>query len=85
MQNNNKEELTAREKEVLNSMGCGGTREYIAGLLNIEKTTVDKHIEAIYRKYDVHERSEAILFGLYYNDLDLNNLIKFRSTENKIK
>lgn len=75
--------LTIREKEVLNGLGEGGTRRNVAKSLNIEKTTVDKHIEAIYEKYDVHEKSGAILFGLHFNDLDLNSLIKARLTKRK--
>lgn len=70
--------LTAREREVLTSIGQGGTRANVAESLYIEKTTVDKHMEAIYEKYDVNEKSGAILFGLHFKDLDLNNLIEAR-------
>lgn len=71
-----KNDLTEREKEVLIGISVAGTRKAVAKLLNIEKTTVDKHVEAIFRKFGVHEMRSAIVFGLYYKILDLNNLVK---------
>lgn len=73
---NEKKDLTEREKEVLVGISIVGNRKAAAKLLNIEKTTVDKHVEAIFKKFGVHEISSAILFSLYYKILDLNNLVK---------
>lgn len=71
-----KKELTEREKEVLISLGEGHSRYDIAKSLNIEKTTVDKHVEAIFRKFGVQEKVGATVMGIYYEHLDIETLAK---------
>ena len=70
--------LTMREQEVLSYMGKSFDRRAIAKELQIEKTTVDKHIEAIYRKLNVKDKVGATIFGIYFKILDLECLIKER-------
>lgn len=72
--------LTMREQEVLSYMGKSFDRRAIAKELQIEKTTVDKHIEAIYRKFNVKDKVGATIFGIYFKILDLDRLIKERKS-----
>lgn len=69
-------ELTNREKQVLNSIGEGKSRNNIADILNIEKSTVNKHIEAVFKKLGTQEKVGATILGIYYKHLDFNNLVK---------
>ncbi len=71
-----KKDLTEREKEVLIRVGEGQSRSDIARSLNIEKTTVDKHVEAIFRKLGVQEKVGATVLGIYYEHLDIETLAK---------
>lgn len=50
--------LTAREKEVLQLLIKGLSYKDIAGNLFISSETLNSHIKNIYRKLDVHSRSE---------------------------
>ncbi len=52
--------LTSREIEILNQLKSGLTNERIAANLNISYFTVRKHIENIYRKMKVNNRTEAV-------------------------
>lgn len=78
-------ELTEREKEVLYYLGTGCSRKDTSKSLHIKKTTVDKHIEAIYKKYDVQDKGGALLFGVYLKALDLNRVIEARLAAKKSK
>jgi two-component system, NarL family, response regulator LiaR len=59
------EELSAREKEVLELLVEGLLYKEIATRLNISKETVKRHCFNIYQKLHVSNRSEAI--GKYHN------------------
>ena len=50
--------LTKREKEILESLVKGLSYKEIAGSLFISIETLNTHIKNIYRKLDVHSRSE---------------------------
>jgi DNA-binding NarL/FixJ family response regulator len=52
--------LTPRELEILNYTAGGKTYQQIAELLFISPKTVRKHIENIYSKLQVHNKTEAI-------------------------
>jgi DNA-binding NarL/FixJ family response regulator len=52
--------LTARETEILEHLSNGLSYEQIANNLFISKGTVRKHIENIYRKLQVNNKTEAI-------------------------
>ena len=58
------EELTGRERDVLDLLVRGlGTRE-IADALSISPSTVRNHIRNILAKFHVHSRLEAVLYAL---------------------
>ncbi len=52
--------LTEREAEVLAWVARGRSDVEIAALLSISPRTVDKHLEHLFRKLDVHSRAEAV-------------------------
>lgn len=54
------EPLSEREREVLNFVAIGLTNREIAAQLVIERVTVKKHLEHIFIKLDVHNRTSAI-------------------------
>jgi len=53
-------ELTKRETEVLTDLCDGSSYKMIADNLFISEETVRKHIKNIYRKLEVHSKSEAV-------------------------
>ncbi|PJZ31122.1 response regulator [Leptospira kmetyi] len=55
--------LTERELQILNFVALGMTFPDIAEELDISSHTVSRHIEKIYKKMEVHSRSEAIIRG----------------------
>lgn len=52
--------LTPREVEVLELLAKGYAYKEVAGDLNISYSTVQRHIESIYRKLHVHSRTHAV-------------------------
>lgn len=56
--------LTEREHEVLLCTARGWTNKQIGSHLNISNRTVQVHLQAIYQKLDVTNRTEAVLRGL---------------------
>lgn len=53
-------EVTAREHEVLEQVAAGlGNRE-LAERLGISTRTAQKHIENLFKKFDVHDRTELV-------------------------
>lgn len=56
--------LTDREIEVLRWLATGATNRQIAGHLWISERTVDNHVQNIYRKLDVGDRIQAILYAV---------------------
>jgi DNA-binding NarL/FixJ family response regulator len=57
------EELTPREREVLNLMVLGSSNQDIADALVIEVGTVKNHIHSIFRKLDIQCREQALFFA----------------------
>jgi DNA-binding NarL/FixJ family response regulator len=55
------EELTAREREVLELLAAGATPKEVAVKLNISWQTVRNHIRFVYEKLHVHTRTDAVL------------------------
>jgi DNA-binding NarL/FixJ family response regulator len=53
-------DLSAREKEILNSLAEGNSYKLIADSLFISIDTVRTHIRHIYKKLHVHSQSEAL-------------------------
>ncbi len=52
--------LTRRETEVLNELCKGKSYKIIADTLNVSEDTIHFHIKNIYRKLQVHSKSEAV-------------------------
>ena len=59
MTQNNTEDLTQREKEVMELIVPGLMNKEIAAELCISEATVENHLLAIYRKLGVRNRTEA--------------------------
>ncbi|KQT78835.1 helix-turn-helix transcriptional regulator [Methylobacterium sp. Leaf466] len=55
--------LTVRERQILDLICQGQNDEAIARRLSLSRNTVRNHSAALYRKLDVHKRSEAIVWG----------------------
>ncbi|MBS0550503.1 MAG: helix-turn-helix transcriptional regulator, partial [Proteobacteria bacterium] len=51
--------LTRREQEVLDRLATGATNREIAGAMHLSERTVDHHVSAILRKFDVPNRLAA--------------------------
>ena len=58
--NNTDINLSNREKEILTSLSKGNSYKMIADSLFISEETVRRHIKSIYRKLEVHSKSEAV-------------------------
>ena len=53
--------LTAREQEILNYVSKGFLDKEIAGALRISIWTVHNHLKQVYKKLNVHTRTEAVM------------------------
>ena len=53
------QQLTPRQREVLSGVASGLTDAEIAEQLGVARATVSKHLEAIYERLDVHNRTSA--------------------------
>ncbi len=53
------EQLTPRQREILAGAAEGLTDAQIAERLGITAATVNKHLEAVYERLDVHNRTAA--------------------------
>ena len=56
--------LTAREEEVLELLTQGVTYKGVAGQLFISETTVKTHVNNIFQKLQVNDRTQAVLYAL---------------------
>jgi DNA-binding NarL/FixJ family response regulator len=61
------ENLSKREKEILEQLAYGKTNREIGERLHISKYTVDTHIRNIKEKLDLHKKGELIKFVLLNN------------------
>lgn len=53
--------LTAREREVLEWLAAGKTNRDIAAIVGARPRTVEKHLERIYEKLGVENRTAAVM------------------------
>ncbi|MGZ8994769.1 MAG: response regulator transcription factor, partial [Burkholderiaceae bacterium] len=53
--------LTARERDILEWLGAGKTDKDIAAILAISPRTVQKHLQRIYEKLGVENRTAAVM------------------------
>jgi DNA-binding NarL/FixJ family response regulator len=56
--------LTDREREILEAIASGLANKEIADKLTISERTVKNHITNIFKKIDVHDRTQAALFAI---------------------
>jgi DNA-binding NarL/FixJ family response regulator len=63
-QNDTKNELTNREKEILSCLAKGMTNKQIAKALFVSDKTVKAHLNSIFKKLNVTRRYEAIIFAI---------------------
>jgi DNA-binding NarL/FixJ family response regulator len=55
------EDLSARERQVLKELAEGRPYKEIADILNVSIDTVRKHLQSVYQKLHVHNRTEAVV------------------------
>ncbi len=60
------QDLTRREKDVLKEIMKGCSNKEIADHLFITEKTVKTHLSNIFSKLEVHDRTQAALFGVKY-------------------
>lgn len=53
--------LTPREREVFALLIQGKKQREIAGLLNVQPTTVSFHTQSLYRKLGIHDRAQLFI------------------------
>lgn len=66
------ETLTEREMDVLKLIAQGHSNKEIAKNLNISEKTVKNHITNIFRKLQVEDRTQAVLFAIKHHMVDLD-------------
>lgn len=62
--------LTAREKEVLQLVAQGANNQEIAEKLVVREVTVKTHLNSIFKKLNVSNRTQAVLSAIQMNLLD---------------
>lgn len=55
------QELSIREREVLRELAEGRPYKEIAQVLNLSIDTIRKHLQSVYQKLHVHNRTEAVV------------------------
>ena len=63
--------LTKREVEILTQVACGMFNKEIAVNLNISERTVKNHISNIFKKIDASDRTQAAVFAIRNNVVNL--------------
>ncbi|MBQ7765390.1 MAG: response regulator transcription factor [Lachnospiraceae bacterium] len=63
--------LTTREKEIITCVATGMVNKEIAYYLHIREETVKNHLSNIYRKFNVHDRTQAVIYAVKYHYIDL--------------
>jgi len=71
---NSEQELTPREREILQLLAQGLSNREIADQLSLSTATVKGHIESIYSKLKVNSRTEAVTSALRLGILQLSDI-----------
>ena len=66
-----KKVLTKREKQILISIATGKSNKDIADDFNISERTVKNHITSLFKKIDVSDRTQAAVFAIRNNIVNL--------------
>lgn len=66
-------QLTKRELDVLKNLALGMYNKEIALKLNISERTVKNHISSIFKKIGVSDRTQAAVFSIRNNLIDIYN------------
>lgn len=67
--------LTEREREIVMLILDGKNKRDIAETLSLSVSTIKTNVENIYRKFDVHNRVELIVYVIKNNIIDLDNTV----------
>lgn len=62
--------LTSREKEVLKLVAQGANNQEIAEKLYVREVTVKTHLNSIFKKLNVSNRTQAVLLAMQMNIID---------------
>ena len=63
--------ITDREKEVLRCLSKGNNNNQIAQKLNVSIHTTKAHIQSIFKKLSVKDRTEAVVYAIKNNLIDI--------------
>lgn len=66
--------LSPREREILRLAAGGMGNQEIGEALYLSLSTIKTHLQSIYRKFNVGDRTQAILEGIRRKQLDLDDL-----------
>jgi len=58
--------LSKPEKEILRFLAGGATNKEIAGAMLVSRPTVKNHLQKIFRKINVHSKTQAVLWAARY-------------------
>lgn len=68
-----KKYLTEREREIVMLILSGKNKRKIAEVLSLSVSTIKTNVENIYRKFDVHNKVELIVFVIKNNIIDIDD------------
>ncbi len=69
--NDKVKEITRREKQILVNIALGRSNKDIAEEFDISERTVKNHITSLFKKIDVSDRTQAAVFAIRNNLVDL--------------
>ena len=67
--------LTEREREIVMLIISGKNKRNIAETLSLSVSTIKTNVENIYRKFDVHNKVELIVYVIKNNIIDLDDTV----------
>ena len=70
-ENDKAKDLTRREKQILINIALGRSNKDIADEFDISERTVKNHITSLFRKIDVSDRTQAAVFAIRNNFVEL--------------